>query len=290
LSKINKQRLGRGLSALLPSIDTDKSDNRIKEIDPKLIKTNPYQPRLEFDEVALEELKNSIREKGLIQPIAVRQIDNYYELIAGERRLRSVIDLNFEKVPVYILEVETKEDMLEIALIENVQREKLNVIELAISYKRLVDECSYTIENVAKKIGKDRSTINNIIRLLKLPNEVQDAIKGKKISMGHARALLAAEKTIQLDLLKKIILDDLSVRKVEALIKSLNVQKVEEKTTKTSSPKKSYHVQMENLFRGKLGTQVKLSPKSKGGSIEIEYYSDEDLTRIYDLFELIKES
>jgi len=290
LPKINNQRLGKGLGALLPAIDGQDDSVKVIELDPKLIKTNPYQPRLEFDKEALEELKLSIREKGLIQPIAVRKIDDTYELIAGERRLRSVLELGYERVPAYIMDVDTKEDMLEIALIENVQREKLNVIELAVSYQRLIDECHLTIEQVAKKIGKDRSTINNILRLMKLPDEVQSSIKEQKISMGHARAILAAPtKKDQIDLMGKVIKNDLSVRKTESLVKSLNSVKNEQKRTPKVSRKKEHHARVENLLREKLGTQVKLSPKSRGGSIEIEYYSEEDLSRLFDLFDQIME-
>ena len=290
MPKASNQRLGRGLGALIPNVDNSDDDKRILEIDPKLIKTNPYQPRLEFDVQALEELKASIKEKGLIQPIAVRKVDNYYELIAGERRLRSVIDLGFKKVPAYILDIETKEDMLEIALIENVQREKLNVIELAISYKRLVDECGLTIEQVGKTIGKDRSTINNVLRLLKLPQTVQTSLKENKISMGHARAILGAPSIDeQINVLDKVLKNDLSVRKTEEIVKSVAQIASAKKEKRKSSIKKTYHTKMESMLRDLLGTQVKLSPKSKGGSIDIEYYSDEDLHRLYEIFERMSE-
>ena len=287
-----KQRLGKGLNALIPDkVNADSAEPianaSLTEIDPKLIKTNPYQPRLSFDEKALNELKQSIKENGLIQPIAVRKTKNFYELVAGERRLRSVLDLGYEKIPAYILDISSKEEMLEIALIENVQREKLNIVELAQSYKRLIDECNLTIENVAKKIGKDRSTINNIIRLLKLPNKVHEALKKNEISAGHARSLLALDsKSDQVEVMKTIISKDLSVRKTEQFVKELNNVPTTATKTESSAPiHKKFHAKVESSLRNNLGTKVKVKPKRVGGTIEIDYYSDEDLLRINELIE-----
>ena len=287
---VKTNRLGKGLSALIPDISESEeiqveSGKKVLEVDPRLIKTNPYQPRLEFDSVALNELKSSIQENGLIQPLAVRMIDGNYELIAGERRLRCVLDLDFDSVPVYLMDIDSKEEMLEIALIENVQREKLNVIEQALSYKRLIEECNLTIEKVAQKIGKDRSTINNILRLLKLPSEIHDSLKSNGISMGHARAILALEdRSSQIDMLHKIKSGDLSVRKVEALIKKVvNLRK--EESNPNSIQKSRFHSKVENTLRQSLGTQVTLVPRKKGGSIDIQFYSDEDLERLLELFE-----
>lgn len=287
MPKVNSVRLGRGLGALLPNTDIiDEKSSRLIEVDPKLVKTNPYQPRLEFDRTALDELKSSIKENGLIQPIAIRKVGNYYELIAGERRLRSVIELGFKKVPAFVLDLKTKEEMLEVALIENVQREKLNVIELAMSYRRLVDECDLTIEQVGKKIGKDRSTINNVIRLLKLPGIVQTSLKENKISMGHARAILSAPtKNDQIQIMNKVVENELSVRKTEEIAKTFTATSERKKDIKKATQKKSYHIKMESMLRDLLGTQVKLTPKSKGGTIDIEYYSDEDLNRLHEIFE-----
>lgn len=289
----NKPRLGKGLSALIPdnsssATNSNKTSNDVLLLDPRTIKKNPYQPRLNFDAEALEELKQSIKENGLIQPIAVRKVGDDFELIAGERRLRSVIDLGLEEVPAFLLQLETKEEMLEVALIENVQREHLNIIELASSYNRLIEECQLTIENVAQKIGKNRSTINNILRLLKLPKYTQEKLVRSEISMGHARALLGLSDTGKInELAKQIAEKELSVRKVEQLVRFSNDSSEKEtplvkKETKTNS---LFHSKMEDNFRATLGTKVKIKPKKKGGLIELEYYNEEDLLRLAELFE-----
>jgi ParB family chromosome partitioning protein len=280
--------LGKGIGALIQQQDiSEEFENaNLLEIDPKLIKANPYQPRLSFDPIALEELKKSIEENGLIQPIAVRKEENGdYELIAGERRLRSVIELGFDKIPAFILDISSKEAMLEIALIENVQREHLNMIEQALSYQRLVDECQLTIEQVAQKIGKERSTVNNIIRLLKLPKRIQNALENNNISAGHARSLLGlSDADEQLILFEKILKKDLSVRQVEKIVKESRDEKKNGKKSKKIE-KLPFHNQFEDKLRSSLGTKVQIQPKKKGGSIEIEYYSDDDLTRLSELFE-----
>jgi ParB family chromosome partitioning protein len=189
-------RLGRGLSALIPDKPPTPENSASKQgtltdIEVALIRPNPYQPRQDFDPNKLEELKRSIEENGIIQPITVRKVEQGYELIAGERRLRAVTELGYEKIPAYLIQVESKEEMLELALIENVQRDYLNAIEQAQAYQRLIDECNLTQEEVAKKIGKDRTTITNFLRLLKLPPKIQESVKREEITMGHARALLA---------------------------------------------------------------------------------------------------
>ncbi len=283
-------RLGRGLNALIPE-HTEVSpagNNQISQIKVGLIKANPYQPRLEFDQQSLEDLKTSIKEKGIIQPLTVRKKNEHYELIAGERRLRAVTQLGIEKVPAYIIEVDSKEEMLELAIIENVQREKLNPIEQATAYQRLIDECGLTQEDVAKKIGKERTTITNILRLLKLPEEIQESVKKEEISMGHARALLSIEDTgLRQDVWKKTIKESLSVRKTEQLAKHQNQHP---KNIKTVKPKRSVFLQkVEQELRETLGTKVVVHARKEGGSIEVEFYSPEDLNRLIEIFDKLKD-
>ncbi|MDH4070755.1 MAG: ParB/RepB/Spo0J family partition protein, partial [Ignavibacteria bacterium] len=217
MSKL-KPVLGRGLASLIPRPQTSESapppespgDDGVStevivavEID--RISRNPFQPRADFDPVALEELKNSIQEKGVIQPITVRRTADGYQLISGERRVRAAKEAGLARIPAYILQVETNEEMLELALIENLQREHLNPIEIAISYKRLIDECSLTQEQVSQRIGKDRSTITNTLRLLRLPEKIQSSVRKGTITSGHARAILAIEDTaVQLGIFQQI--------------------------------------------------------------------------------------
>jgi ParB family transcriptional regulator, chromosome partitioning protein len=282
-----KQRLGKGLGALLPDFDKSKPDRKPEEaknlryIDPRLIKTNPLQPRSDFNSNAMDELKQSIEENGLIQPLIVRINNDQYELIAGERRLRSVLDLGYSEVPVFIKDVETDQGMLELALIENIQREDLNVIELAKSYQRLIVECELTIEQLAKRLGKERSTINNIIRLLKLPEKIQGMLQDALLSGGHARALLSLDnKSDQIEMAEKIIKQSLSVRQVEQLVKNKPAKAIEKKAVKDL-----HLMDLEKKLMEQLGTKVSVSPKKKGGLIEVHYYTDEDLERITELID-----
>ncbi len=284
-------RLGRGLGALIteqPKSDGQEKAKSLDEISVAKIKANPFQPRQEFDAHALNDLKKSIKEKGIIQPIAVRQVKDHYELISGERRLRAVLELGYETIPAFVIDISTKEEMLELAIIENVQREKLNPIEEAMAYQRLIDECKLTQEEVAKKIGKDRSTITNTIRLLKLPNEIKDTLKDGKITMGHARALLSLDDAAtQKELWKKIVRNNLSVRKTEALIKSFAEKKPVKQKEK---PKRSVFIQKaEDNLREVFGTKVNIRVKNEGGSIEIEFYSPEDLNRLLEIIETVNE-
>ena len=285
-------RLGRGLSALIPEkeqvLTSGQNAGTLTEIEVALIRPNPFQPRQDFDPQKLEELKTSIRENGIIQPITVRRKDNYFELIAGERRLRAVSELGYEKIPAYIIKVETKEEMLELALIENVQRDHLNPIEQAQAYQRLIDECNLTQDEVAKKIGKDRSTITNFIRLLKLPSKIQESVQKEEISMGHARALLAIDdRDAQFKIWQKTIKNKLSVRKVEQMVK--DYQKKREIEEHSKRPKRSVYIQkMEAELREIFGTKVNIRSRKEGGTIEVEFYSPEDLNRLYEIFERLK--
>jgi ParB family transcriptional regulator, chromosome partitioning protein len=282
---MNKNRLGRGLNALIPQEETsDQTQGRISEIKVSLVKPNPYQPRIDFDLASLEDLKNSIKEKGIIQPITVRKVDNHFELIAGERRLRAAIEIELEKIPAYIIKVDSKEEMLEMAIIENVQREKLNPIEQALAFQRLITECKLTQDDVAHKIGKDRTTVTNLLRLLKLPNEIQKTVKTGEISVGHARTLVSVEDRVdQNELWSKTIKNNYSVRKLEKLVKELS----EIKPSKNIIAKKDsiYIHKIEENLRNIFGTKVSVRSRKEGGSIEIQFYSPEDLNRLIEIFD-----
>jgi len=226
--KPKKKALGRGLDAILQSPDTDITSNDISGnyvvgaiamMDVRIIETNPFQPRIEFDDLAIEELSKSIQEQGIIQPLTVRKLGyDRYQLIAGERRYRAAKRAGLTHVPAYI-RVANDEQMLELALVENIHREDLNAIEIAISYNRLIEECQLTQDQLSEKVGKNRTTISNYIRLLKLPAELQIALKDDQISMGHARAIInIADDETKLRILKRIIVENLSVRQVEEMV------------------------------------------------------------------------
>jgi ParB family chromosome partitioning protein len=293
-----KPVLGRGLASLMsrtispaPTVqppgrqDDGASHDVIVNIDLEKIQKNPYQPRAEFDPVALDELKRSIQEKGIIQPITVRRTDQGYQLISGERRVRAAREAGLVQVPAFIIKVRSNGEMLELALIENLQREHLNPIEIAISYKRLIDECSLTQEQVADKIGKDRSTVTNFLRLLRLPEIIQTAVRKEQVSSGHARALVAIEdKALQMEIFRKVIARDLSVRDVERMVKTKGSRRTHKAYLMTSATKSSV-ASVEEKLRKLLGTKVHLKVLQRGkGEIIIEYYSSDDLDRLIDLF------
>ncbi|MGE5683138.1 MAG: ParB/RepB/Spo0J family partition protein [Bacillota bacterium] len=312
-----KPGLGRGLEALIsPGIKNNNNNNNneaiaveSKEIRPddgqavdiiaKIptanITPNPYQPRTVFDPNAIEELKKSILANGLIQPITVRRTaPHQYELISGERRLRACREIGYKEIPAYIIKVDTKEAMLALALIENIQREKLNAIEVAQAYKRLMEECSLSQEEIAEQVGKDRTTITNSIRLLKLPHEVQESIVKEQISAGHARALInIADEKLQLEMLHKIISENLSVRKVEGLVKKILDGPAAAAPKKTSGELKNTAQSLsirdlEDKLRRIFGTKVICRQKTDGtGDITIEFYSNDELDRLYEMFEII---
>jgi ParB family chromosome partitioning protein len=252
------------------------------------ITPNPFQPRLDFDRTALDELKQSIKEKGIIQPITVRlKLDgDGYELISGERRLRAATEAGFAEVPAYVIEVKTDREMIELALIENIQREKLNPIEVAQGYQRLADECNLTQEEIAQKVSKDRTSVTNSIRLLKLPSEIQQSLRTNSLSMGHARALLAVEDTaVQMEVWRQIIEEGLSVRKVESLVTKMSQssKKKKAKSATTDQPKTLDILQVESTLREKLATKIKINhTKTGSGEIVIQYYSVDDLERLID--------
>ena len=280
------KRLGRGLRALIPDIPAEESDDRlnsIQEIEVRRIKANPFQPRENFDESALKDLKNSIAEKGIIQPLSVRRVDEGYELIAGERRLRAVTALQIERVPAYIIDVDSDEDMLELSLIENIQREDLNPIDIANAYNKLLTDCNLTQEQVSRRVGKERSTVANFLRLLKLPQRIQESMRRGELNMGHGRALITIEdKELQNKIWNKIVKDNISVRQVEKLAKQGANKK--HKSSKTED-KPFFIAEAEDKMRTFLATQVKIKTGKKGGVIEIEYYSDSDLERLLELLQ-----
>ncbi len=281
------KRLGKGLRALIPDIpeeETEERKNSIRDIEVIKIKPNPFQPRENFDEVALEDLKNSIAEKGIIQPITVRKVEKGYELIAGERRLRAITALNFDSVPAYVLDVRSDADMLELSLIENIQREDLNPIDIARAYNKLLIDCNLTQETVAKRVGKDRSTVANFLRLLKLPSQIQESLKIGKLNMGHARALITIEdEGLQKTLWEKIVKNNLSVRDVERLVKQSNKKNIKQKPQQQE--KSVYLLEMEETLRNVYGTQVRIKLGKRGGSIEIEFYSEEELERLLEIMQ-----
>lgn len=290
---VTTKRLGRGLSALIPDISPERDNNNnakagsIHEIEISRIAANPFQPRTDFDPQALQELKQSIAENGLVTPVTVRPHKGSYQLIAGERRFRAVQELGYERIPAYVLEVRDDRQMMEMALIENVQRENLNPIEEALGYQRLIEECTLTQEVVAQKVGKDRVTIANALRLLKLPDSVQESLRKSELSAGHARALLGLpDRAQQIELWKTILKNSLSVRQVEKLVQRASKPKSAAK--KKVSPTAPYAVrEAEDKLRRIFGTQVKINLQGKGGKIEVEFYSDNDLERLLELMQKI---
>ncbi|MHB9039300.1 MAG: ParB/RepB/Spo0J family partition protein [Melioribacteraceae bacterium] len=306
-----KPGLGRGLDALInpqarntldkpvavSGKDLQKDDgisnDVLAKISVNLISPNPYQPRTEFDPQALDELKKSILENGLIQPITVRRVSKeHYELISGERRLRASKEIGLKEIPAYIIHVETKEMMLALSLIENIQREKLNAIEVANAYKRLMDECNLSQEEIAVKVGKDRTTVTNTIRLLKLPGKIQQSLIKNEISSGHARSLInLPDELLQLEILDKIIKQNLSVRNVEELVrKYLNAKNVKKKkiTVPYNDLSSLSQKDLEGKLQGILGTKVICKQKKDGaGELIIEFYSLDELERLFELFEII---
>ncbi|MCX6231767.1 MAG: ParB/RepB/Spo0J family partition protein [Bacteroidetes bacterium] len=288
-----KQALGRGLSALLAISESEEinyNDNAttvvgsIASISVDLIEENPYQPRTKFEKQALQELSDSIRHQGIIQPITVRKLGHdKYQLISGERRLRASKNAGLEEIPAYI-RIATDVQMLEMALVENIQRENLNSIEVALSYQALIDECKLTQEQLSDKIGKNRTTITNYLRLLKLPAEIQLDIQDEKISMGHARALITLENVDQqLAITKQIVEKGLSVREVEGLVRKINNPE-EKKTKKTAAALPAgYHTAKTSLSK-QYAAKIEIKRNNRGrGNIIIPFISDKDFERIVEL-------
>lgn len=283
---VTKNVLGRGVGALLQgSLDSDE-ENRFFQCDIDKIRPNPDQPRKHFDEEKLNQLAESIKEHGVIQPLLVTRTEgNRYNLIAGERRLRAAMLAGEDEVPVVLMEAKNEDENLELALIENIQRHDLNPIEEASAYLRLIDEFGLTQEDVAKKVGKNRSTITNILRLLKLPEELQEDVSQGRLSEGHARVLLSLQDnpTLMKEIRDKILAEQLSVRETERLCKQCKVRpapkKTERKTGQDELPNQ-YCLALTNQLVNHLNTKVKILQNGSRGKLEIEYFSSDDLDRL----------
>ena len=317
----DKPALGKGLNALIPSEeeeqDADEAEGtasedvsesqlyqfddgtrmlgRVAEVAIERIRPNPYQPRQVFNDETLEELAASIEELGVIQPITVRSLgDGQFEIISGERRLRAARRAGIERLPAFIRKA-SSEEMLEMALVENVQREELNPIEVALGYQRLMEECGLTQEEVSEKVSKSRATVSNFLRLLRLPPRVQAALRDKEVAMGHARALIAMDdEDAQVELLEKTIEEDLSVREVETRARNWHEEQADDTDEEddADAPSPSAAPDRDDLqlddyrskLRSRFSTQVQINHKKDGeGSVEISYYSEEDLERLVEL-------
>jgi len=280
---VSEKRLGRGLGALIPSQSSEgESKNEIKKIDIEKINSNPYQPREDFNEELLEDLSYSIQEHGLIQPITVREkARGKYQLVAGERRWRAAKLAGLDEIAA-IVQRYSNQQMMEVALIENLQREDLNPIEEAKAYKRLIEEFDLIQAEVAESVGKSRSAISNSLRLLNLAPKVQEFVSRETLTVGHARTLLALDTfEEQSEVAKEIIENGLSVRETERLIKSLTTDEVEKEKKKTDHKQKDPNITViEDRLRKRLGTPVNIKHGKNKGQIVIEYYSEEELARV----------
>jgi ParB family chromosome partitioning protein len=295
---IKRNALGKGLSALLENSDTDiTSKNSVSEgtsavagsvanIPVDQVESNPFQPRTDFEEEALIELSESIKEQGIIQPITVRKLGyDKYQLISGERRLKASRLAGLKSIPAYI-RIANDQNMLEMALVENIQRQDLNAIEIAISYKRLTDECSLTQEELSTRVGKNRTTVTNYMRLLRLPPEIQVSIRDGKITMGHARAILGIEDlTKQLSVYRDILSKQLSVREVEDLARANGNNSTGSKASSPAGNNLSFEfTKIQNVLSSHFGTKIQLKRNGNGsGRISIPFDNDEDLNRILEL-------
>jgi ParB family transcriptional regulator, chromosome partitioning protein len=289
-----RQALGKGLTALLTDASTDVTGkytvpvNAISEIPLTEIEANPFQPREDFNEDELDKLVESIKIHGLIQPVSVRKIGyGKYQLISGERRTRAAIRAGLKTIPAFV-RVADDQGMLELSLTENLLRDDLNPIEEALGYRRLIEECSMKQDEVAVRIGKDRTSITNYLRLLKLPEEIQIALKNRKITMGHARSLLGIEDPVlQIEVLKHILQDDLTVRQIEGIVKDIKSKKTKKgKKVKDIFELNEFHESLAEKIADLYHTTVKFKPKDKSrGDIIISYKSEEDLKRIFTIIE-----
>lgn len=272
--------LGKGLNALITSNLIEEGE-QVKDVSVSEIRPNPYQPRKEFEQSAIEELADSIREHGIIQPLIVRKSIKGYELVAGERRLRAAKLAGLKQVPV-VVKAYTDQQLMEIALIENLQRENLNPLEEAEAYDKLIAHHDYTQEQLAKRIGKSRPHVANMLRLLQLPDSIRKMLAAAELTMGHARALLAvSDAEVQKQLANDVVKKSLNVRQLEELVKQLSVSR----ETKKKKPAKSEPIliELEERLRTRFGTAVKIKKGAKRGKIEIDFYSQEDLQRIIEI-------
>lgn len=306
---VNKSGLGRGLSALLDTSPADYTlgipsakdaitaansvmehtivNGMVAQIPLNHIEANPFQPRTEFDETALRELSESISNQGIIQPITVRKMAaDRFQIISGERRFKASKLAGLESIPAYV-RTANDQGMLEMALVENIQRENLNALEISISYQRLLEECSLTQEQLGDRVGKDRSTITNYLRLLKLPPQIQFAIRDGRLTMGHARAILGVDDIgMQLKIFNDILLNDLSVRKAEELVRSVSPKK---NTSAKKEKKSSTNADIRNLsdrLAYRYETKAEIKHKENGsGQIILNYFSTDDLNRLIELMD-----
>lgn len=274
--------MGRGLSALISTASSLADNEEVRDVEIDLVRPSQQQPRTTFDEAKLQELAQSIRASGIIQPLLVRRRGGLFELVAGERRWRAAQLAGLTKVPAIIREI-PDEKILELALIENIQRQELNPVEEANAYRKLIDSLNLTQDQVAERVGRDRTFITNYLRILRLPTEIQSLIEGEKLSFGHARALLGlANSQAQRRFAQKIVKNNWSVRETERRVRQMSLEKKAEpvRTSKSDDPNiRAAEVKL----RRWLSTQVRIIPVKPGspGKIEIEYYDEADLTRIY---------
>jgi ParB family chromosome partitioning protein len=275
---MSKKALGKGLGAFIPDEFSILKDERFAELKIEDVKPNPFQPRMRFDDQTIDELAQSIRETGIVQPVIVAPEDDHYKIIVGERRWRAAQRAGLRKIPVLIRNI-PKEKQLEVSLIENIHREELNALEIAQAYQRLIDEHGYAQQELADKVCKDRTSVTNYLRLLKLPQEIQDRLTEGAISMGHGRALLALEEpATQLYACRQVIDRSLSVRNTEALVNRLK-QKAPRAQRSLADP--DLHALQEEMLKV-LGTKVVVSGNRNKGVLKIYYFSLDDLNRIYD--------
>jgi ParB family chromosome partitioning protein len=281
---MTKKALGKGLGAFIPESYGVIKDERYAEIDIDKLKPNPQQPRSRFDEKAIAELAGSMKESGVLQPIIVVPEDDSYMIIVGERRWRAARKAGLKRVPVLVRHI-AKEQQLEISLLENLHREDLGPLEVAVAYQRMIQELGYTQDQVAEKVGKDRTSVTNYLRLLKLPKEIQEHLGEGRLSMGHARALIGIEKVEeQVALARRIIKNGLSVRDVEDII---GVRRMKHKDKKRRPADANLMAVQEDLVRT-LGTKVVISGRPNAGIIKIHYFSLDELNRLYDLIKRLK--
>lgn len=276
-----RKALGRGIGAIIPDVPLvlGQKKNLLVDVDLDKISANPNQPRGDFDAHSLEELSRSISERGILQPVVVRPVESGFQLIVGERRIRAAKLAGMKRIPAMVLDVSNEPEMLELALVENLQREDLNPMDEARAYRKLMVDCGLTQKEVSQKVGKDRTSVANALRLLKLPAEVQSHVIQGTISAGHARALLGLESSVdQVSMAKRVAKDDLSVRAVERLVKR---EKGREPRLGLARAQNSAEFrELEERLQRVFGTAVRIVRGGKKGRMEIEFYTDEDLERI----------
>lgn len=287
-------RLGKGIGALIEDkLNDQSSENIIKNIMIVDIKMNPFQPRIEFDDNKINKLAASIKEKGLITPISVRYIKNSYQLVAGERRLRASKIAGLKEIPAYVLDIETDLEMMELALIENLQREDLDIFEEAQAYLMMIEKYKFSHDEIGKIVGKSRTNISNTLRLLKLPKEIMESLRKKEISAGHARALLGIKNPKKIkEVWQRILEREESVRSTEELISFLNKNENENKNSEIirfnnhSSKVNNFKILEDELIEI-MGTKVVISKKNKIGKVEISFFSDDDFNRLIEILRKI---